>query len=158
MTTQQSEPEQERDRRISIPNIPVRAARWYLPVFTAITVYLTASNTLFVVATERIIGWQAIQYVVTGELLKAGGVALIVSPIITEVGRMVLAELWRERRERKAREEGFEKGHAEGRAEGVTDTHHLWLEWNRRREDAAAQGITFDEPPPELENQQESSR
>ena len=146
MTTQQSEPEQERDRRISIPNIPVRAARWYLPVFTAITVYLTASNTLFVVATERIIGWQAIQYVVTGELLKAGGVALIVSPIITEVGRMVLAELWLERRERKAREEGRQLQQAE------------WEAWNRRRQEAEAKGIPFDEPPPELESRRESSR
>lgn len=144
MTRQQSEP--ERNRRISIPNIPVRAARWYLPVFTAITVYLTVSNTLFIVATERVIGWQAVQYVVTGETLKAGGVALIVSPIITEVGRMVLAEIWLERRERRA----F--------ARGQQSQQTQWEDWNRRRQEAEDKGIPFDEPPPELENQQESSR
>ena len=125
-----------RTSRIGIPNIPIRAAPWYLSVFTAITVYLTVSNTLFIVAAERIVGWQAIQYVVTGELLKAGGVALITSPIIVEVGRMVLAEIWSERRLRKAREE----------------VHQLWVEWNRRREEAEAKGEDFTEPPPPQPN------
>ena len=128
-----------RTSRIGIPNIPIRAAPWYLSVFTAITVYLTVSNTLFIVAAERIVGWQAIQYVVTGELLKAGGVALITSPIIVEVGRMVLAEIWSERRLRKARAEGRRLQQGE------------WEEWNRRREDAEAKGEPFIEPPPSLD-------
>ena len=146
MTTQQSESEQERDRRISIPNIPAEAVRWHLSVFSGITAYLTVTNTLFVLTTQQITGWQAVQYVVTGELLRAGGVALIASPIITEVGRMVLAELWLERRERKAREEGRQLQQAE------------WEAWNRRRQEAEAKGIPFDEPPPELESRRESSR
>ena len=50
------------------PHIPIRAAPWYLAVFTAITAYLTVTNTLFVVATEKTTEWQAIQYIVTGEL------------------------------------------------------------------------------------------
>ncbi len=62
----------ERDRRIGIPNIPIRAAPWYLAVFTVITVYLAVTNTLFAVATEKITNWQAIQYVTTGEILRAG--------------------------------------------------------------------------------------
>ena len=138
MATQQSEP--ERNGRISVPNIATGASRWYLAVFTAIAVYLTVSNTLFIVATQRIVGWQAVQYVVTGELLKAGGVALITSPIIVEVGRMVIAGIWSERRERKAREEG--------REEGRLEYHVRWETWLRRLKDAEAKGIPFDEPPP----------
>ncbi len=131
-------------QRISIPNIPIGAVSWYLAAFTVITVYLTGTNTLFILATEKIIGWQAIQYVVTGETLKAGGVALIASPIIVEVGRMVLAEIWTERRLRKARAEGRE----EGRAEGTEIANRRWVEWNRRRKDAEAKGEPFTEPAP----------
>ncbi len=119
-------------RRIGIPNIPARAVPWYLAAFTTITIYLTVTNTLFVVASEKVVGWQAIQYVATGELLKAGGVALITSPIIVEVGRMVLAEIWTERRLRRARAE----------------VHRLWDEWLQRRMEAEARGEPFDEPPP----------
>ena len=71
------------NRRVGIPNIPLRSAPWYLTVFTIITICLTVTNTLFIVVTEKIAGWPAVQYVVTGELLKAGGVSLITSPIIS---------------------------------------------------------------------------
>ena len=158
MTTQQSESEQERDRRISIPNIPAEAVRWHLSVFSGITAYLTVTNTLFVLTTQQITGWQAVQYVVTGELLRAGGVALIASPIITEVSRVVIGAMWTKRKVQEARTEAFAEGRDEGIAKGEERANQRWSEWNRRREDAAAQGITFDEPPPELENQQGSSR
>lgn len=117
--------------RISIPTVTAAALPWYLAVFTAITVYLTVTNTIFDVMTEKAVGWPAIQYIVTAEILKAGGVALIVSPVIVEVGRMVLAEIWTERRLRKAR--------SEARAE----VQRLWEEWNRRREAAEGQRRTL---------------
>ncbi len=132
--------ESGRDRRIGIPNIPVRAAPWYLTVFTVITVYLAVTNTLFAVATEKITDWQAIQYVATGEILRAGGVSLIVSPIVVEVGRLVLAEIWTERRLRKARQEGQQFQQSQ------------WEDWNRRRLEAEAKGEPFDEPPPQLDS------
>ena len=53
---------------------------------------------------------------------------------------MVLAELWLERRERKAREEGRQLQQAQ------------WEAWNQRREEAEAKGEPFTEPPPVLEN------
>ena len=136
--------EEQRNGRIGIPNIPIRAAPWYLTVFTVITVYLSVTNTLFAIATEQITNWQAIQYVATGELLKAGGVALIVSPIIVETGRMVIAGIWSERRERKAREEGVVEGEQRNQAQ--------WEAWLKRRENAEARGELFDEPPPKLES------
>lgn len=135
--------EAERNVRISIPNIPVEAVRWYLSVFNAITVYLTITNTLFVLATQQIIGWQAVQYVVVGELLKAGGVALIVSPIITEASRVVIGAMWTKRKVQAAR------------AEAREEVHQRWSEWNRRREEAEAKGEAFTEsppPPPEPES------
>ena len=128
-----------RGRRISIPNIPAAAARWYLVVFNAITIYLAVTNTLLAVARENAAGWQAIQYIATGEILKAGGVALIASPTVVEVGKMVLAGIWIESRERKARQEARAALQAE------------WEAWNQRRKDADAKGVPFDEPPPKLE-------
>ena len=127
-----SKQEEQRNRRIGIPNIPIRAAPWYLAVFTVITAYLAVTNTLFAVATEQVTNWQAIQYVATGEILRAGGVSLIVSPIVVEVGRMVLAEIWTERRLHRLQQR--------------------WEDWLRRREEAEAKGEPFDEPPPKLEN------
>lgn len=128
--------EPERSRRISIPNIPATAVRWYLSVFNLLTVYLTVTNTIFAAAQQNASSWQAIQYIATGELLKAGGVALIVSPIIAEGLKMVLAEMWMERRIRKARQE----------------THDEWAAWLQRSRDAEAKGLPFDEPPPQPES------
>ena len=128
-----------RGRRISIPNIPASAARWYLVVFNAITIYLAVTNTILAVARENAAGWQAIQYIATGEILKAGGVALIAAPTVVEVAKMVLAGIWIESRERKARQAGRAAQHAE------------WEAWNQRRKDADAKGVPFDEPPPKLE-------
>ena len=128
-----------RGHRISIPNIPAAAARWYLVVFNAITIYLAVTNTILAVARENAAGWQAIQYIATGEILKAGGVALIAAPTVVEVAKMVLAGIWIESRERKARQEARAALQAE------------WEAWNQRRKDADAKGVPFDEPPPKLE-------
>ncbi len=124
--------EERRNGRIGIPSISAEALPWYLAVYTTITVYLSVTDTLFALATQQITVWQEIQYVVVGEVLKAGGVALITSPIIVEVGRMVLAEIWTERRLHRLQQR--------------------WEDWLRRREEAEAKGEPFDEPPPKLEN------
>ena len=50
------------------------------------------------------------------------------------------------------REEGIaagrEEGIAAGREEAIAEANRLQSEWQRRREDAAARGEPFDEPPP----------
>ena len=63
----------------------------------------------------------------------------------------------------KGRVEGLEKGRveglvegrveglAEGRAEGQAAERARWVDWNRRRMEAAAKGQPFDEPPPGAE-------
>ncbi len=130
----------ERNARIGIPSIPARAMPWYLAVFAVITVYLAVSNTLVQLNAKEITGWMALQYVVTGELIRAGAAALIASPIITEVSRVVIGAIWSERRERKAREQG--------RAEGEASANRRWSEWNQRRKEAEEQGMPFTEPEP----------
>ena len=61
--------------------------------------------------------------------------------ITTELGVwiMVLSRQLRESLERKIEER---------REEGREEANRLWKEWNKRREEAAAQGRDFDEPPP----------
>ena len=56
-----------------------------------------------------------------------------------------------ERGRAEGKVEGRVEGLAEGRAEGQTAERARWQEWNRRRMDAAAQGLDFDEPPPGAE-------
>ena len=63
---------------------------------------------------------------------------------------MVLAEIWSDRRERKAREEGREAGLTEGREEGAERANRRWSEWNQRRLIAEGKGEPFTEPPPSL--------
>ena len=48
----------------------------------------------------------------------------------------------------KHKAEGRAEGRVEGRAEGRTEERLLWSEWNRRRMEAEAAGVPFDEPPP----------
>lgn len=142
----------ERNVRIGIPNIPAGAMPWYLSVFAVITVYLAVSNTLVEVNAKDITGWMAFQYVVTSELIRAGAAALIASPIITEVSRVVIGAIWSERRERKAREQGLEQGleqgREQGRAEGEASANLRWSEWNQRRKEAEEQDLPFTEPEP----------
>ena len=67
----------------------------------------------------------------------------IILVIIQKGGRMVLTFV-DERRKR------IEKARAEGREEGREEIYAEWVEWNRRREEAASRGERFDEPPPSL--------
>ena len=45
--------------------------------------------------------------------------------------------------------EGRVEGRTEGRVEGRAEERLLWSEWNRRREEAEANGFPFSEPPPD---------
>ena len=41
-------------------------------------------------------------------------------------------------------------GRVEGRAEGKAEAYQVWADWYQRQENAKAQGVPFDEPPPAL--------
>ena len=54
-----------------------------------------------------------------------------------------------EKRREEGRVEGRAEGKAEGKAEGRAEERLQWSEWNRRREEAEANGAAFAEPPPD---------
>ena len=41
-------------------------------------------------------------------------------------------------------------GRVEGKAEGKAEAYQVWADWYQRQENAKAQGVPFDEPPPSL--------
>jgi hypothetical protein len=79
-----------------------------------------------------------------GSLIAVQGVALIVS----------LYHLITNRFTRPIIEEHRQEGREEGREEGLERANQAWREWLRRRDEAAAEGRPFDEPPPDQRNSQ----
>ena len=67
---------------------------------------------------------------------------------------MVFAEMFRQKVRREGREEGRREAREEereqGRVAGLEEAHAAWREWNRRREEAIAEGKPFDEHTPDL--------
>ena len=64
---------------------------------------------------------------------------------------MVLAHFLREkisRRNERLMEEALTRGRNEGEVTGRAAANAEWAAWNRRRADAEAAGMTFNEPPP----------
>ena len=51
----------------------------------------------------------------------------------------------------KGRAEVWVEGWVEGLAEGRAAERARWVEWNRRRVEAVAEGLAFDEAPPGAE-------
>ena len=53
----------------------------------------------------------------------------------------------------QGRKEGRKEGREEGREEGRVEIYRAWTDWNKRREEADAKGVPFNEtPPPNPEN------
>ena len=77
--------------------------------------------------------------------------------------RQIIAELFKEGRFQRGLQQGFDQGHGQGRQEGLEQgwregiqqgssaQQKAWEDWNRRREQAHAEGREFTEPPPTLE-------
>ena len=62
----------------------------------------------------------------------------------------MIAELFKEGRFQRGLEQGRKEGLKEG-IQKVVAQQAAWEGWNRRREQAAAEGREFTEPPPTLE-------
>ena len=66
---------------------------------------------------------------------------------------MVFAAIFRQKTRQEGREQGREEGREQGREEGLAagleEANAAWHEWNRRREEAVAEGKPFDEPTPD---------
>ena len=98
------------------------------------------------------VGIAIIALLLTRPLNIAG--ELLMTLYATLVNRFVMPVIEAHKDEGRAegRVEGEEIGLAKGRVEGeeigLARGRAEWREWNRRRMDAAAQGLPFDEPPP----------
>ncbi len=55
------------------------------------------------------------------------------------------------RHEERGEARGEAQGREEGREEGATQVNNAWRGWNQRRLEHEAQGLPFDEPPPDQE-------
>lgn len=50
----------------------------------------------------------------------------------------------------KIRAESRAEGESIGETRGRAEAYQLWTEWYNRQQEAKAQGLPFDEPPPSL--------
>ena len=110
---------------------------------------------------ENISGWQVAGDFIVATLGEFGPVAIgivIIAMLLTRplnVTGELLMSLYQAMVNRyvipvieRHRAEGRAEGRVEGRAEERAERDAEWLQWLRRREDAEAQGLPFDEPPP----------
>ncbi len=74
-----------------------------------------------------------------GSLIAMQGVAIIVSLYHIITNRFTIPAIEKHRRE----------GRKEGITEGVEQSNQAWRDWLIRRDEAEAQGLPFDEPPPD---------
>ena len=144
--------------------VPVRRIR---PHFWTFSIFFIAT-TIFYVCVHAIDAdkpsWQDTPSAIMGDTVYAAGFWIIFSPILVEGVAMVFAAIFRQKarqegheegRERgreEGREQGREEGREEGQAVGREEANAAWREWNQRRLQAMADGITFDEPTPDSRN------
>ena len=135
--------------RASIFTVPVRRIR---PHFWTFSVFFIAT-TLFYVYVHAIdaavSSWQDTPSAIMGDAVYAAGFWIIFSPILVEGVAMVFAAIFRQKTRKEGREEGREEGRKEGQAAGREEADAAWREWNRRRLQAMADGMPFDEPTPD---------
>ena len=77
---------------------------------------------------------------------------MVFAAIFRQKTRQEGHEEGRERGREEGREQGREEGREEGQAVGREEANAAWREWNQRRLQAMADGITFDEPTPDSRN------
>ena len=73
-----------------------------------------------------------------------------ISYFTPEVWQMI-AELFKEGRFQRGLQQGLQRGIGQGIQIGASAQQKAWEGWNSRREQAAAEGREFTEPPPTLE-------
>ena len=125
-----------RGERESIWSVPSSWHGWYLGVFA-----------LFTVFSAGYIGWEefhnpenegfyetflAMGHAASPFVILSAGFAVITVEVIAMIGDRLFR--------RRYLKEGFQQGREEER--------RLWLDWDKRRKEAEAQGEEFNEPPP----------
>ena len=144
--------------RASIFTVPVRRIR---PHFWTFSIFFIAT-TIFYVYVHAIDAdtpsCRDTPSAIMGDVVYAAGFWIIFSPILVEGVAMVFAAIFRQKTRQEGREQGREEGREQGQAEGREEMNIAWREWNRRREEAIAEGKPFDEPTPDSRNETNNGR
>ena len=138
---------------------PLSVARKWLPWCLALIFALTLGWTGFVYWYESTRGNHAdgfdLAMAVADRVIPSPPfivlISILIIPFADLVGgaAMVTAKYLGNKFVKPLIEKRREEGRVEGRVEGRAEERLLWSEWNRRREEAAANGVPFAEPPPD---------
>ncbi len=139
--------EDDREAIWSVPN-PLRAL--YFPIFTGISIVIAADIAREVNAAHPGATWITLTREAAAEFAPAGiGIAIATLTALQGVATtMAIYQYITNRFTMPVIEKHLAQGREEGRAEGAAQANRVWREWNRRRMDAAANNLPFDEPPP----------
>lgn len=151
--------EDDREAIWSVPN-PLRVL--YFPLFTGISIVIAADIAREVKAALPNASWVTLTREAASEFAPAGigiaiatlaalqGVATVMAIYQYITNRFTLPVIERHLAQgrEEGREEGIEEGREQGIEEGRAEANQKWQAWNRRRMDAAANNLPFDEPPP----------
>ena len=162
--------DESQDDRISILTVARTWWAWCLGLIFVLTIGWTALVAQTIVASGEYTGAaQTIVAIVStsapGEFLiiiyslmavtaldYGGGYIVVTARYLTNKWVKPLQDKFRQEGRKEGLEEGIEigveRGRAEGREMGVTSERQYWLDRERRRLEAEAQGIPFDEPLP----------
>ena len=154
------------DEREGIWSIPRPLQIVYFPMFIGICVPLLIDTVREVAELRPEAGLVTVARATASEFATVAVGAAIVTLLAVQGGYIAMMAIYHafanrfikpviEEHEERGRETGIAEGREEGIAEGMKQSNRAWSEWNRRRLDAEAEGVPFDEPPPD---QQPSDR
>lgn len=134
-------------RRAAIWSVPEDWQRLYFFLFSIQFLAVAALVTWHKIAVKGVVPWPDtlidIGQTISSLTIGIAGESFIVTEVV-----VVLSEWYRERRYNR----GVADGIAQGIVQGIARNQKKWLEWNRRRLEAEAEGREFTEPPPEPES------
>ncbi len=141
------------------PLNPLAVARKLLPWCLAVIFALTLAWTWFAYWYESTRGGHGdgfdVAMATADRVMPSVPLIVVASILIVTIGdiaggsAMVTARYLGNKFVKPLIEKRREEGRVEGRVEGKAEERLLWSEWNRRREEAEANGLAFAEPPPD---------
>ena len=140
------------DEREGIWSIPRPLQVIYFPLFIGICVPLLIDIVREVTALRPEAGLVTVARATASEFAAVAVGAAIATLMAVQGGYILMMAIYHAFANRFIKpviEEHEERGRSEGLAEGIEKSNRAWAEWNQRRLDHEAQGIPFEEPPPD---------
>ncbi len=139
-------------RRESIWSIPAGWRVAYFALFSVSSLALTFAIVGYKIANRG--DAHPVELLVSiAESVSVVGIALAITTVsVMEVVQfpMVLANYVRVKLVEPLKEQLRAEGREQGIEQGLTQANAAWREWNERRLKAEADGVLFDEPPPDV--------